>query len=239
MSGPATDNSGWLLGVDGCRGGWLVVRGRLSASLDWQDLAWSLEADGAAFVDGGLVAIDIPIGLSSVGPRACDQLARQRLGPRRSSVFPAPLRQTLEATSYAQACALSQAASGRKLSQQAYNLLGKIRQIDRLLHHNPERIARVHEVHPELAFAQWNGGEPMAQAKKAAAGAAQRLALMEPVFSELVAEIRSAVPRSLLASDDILDAIACLWSARRIALQQALVLGDERDLEGLWMRISA
>ena len=79
----------------------------------------------------------------------------------------------------------------------------------------------------------------MAQTKKTAAGAAQRLALMEPVFSELVAEIRSGVPRSLLASDDILDAIACLWSARRIALQQALVLGDERDLEGLWMRISA
>jgi predicted RNase H-like nuclease len=33
------------------------------------------------------VAVDIPIGLPATGPRSCDVEARQRLGPRRSSVF--------------------------------------------------------------------------------------------------------------------------------------------------------
>lgn len=230
---------GWLVGVDGCRAGWLVVRARLGPNAGWRDLSWSLQSDAAAFVDWGLVAIDMPMGLSSEGPRRCDQLARGLLGPRRSSVFPAPVRQALAATSYAEACALSQAASGRKLSKQAYNLLGKIRQLDQLLQEDPDRIGRVHEVHPELAFAQWNGGEPMAQAKKTAAGAAQRQALVEPWFPALVADIERAVPRSQLAIDDIRDALACLWSARRLALGEALVLGGDRDRQGLVMQICA
>ena len=227
------------MGVDGCRAGWLVVRGRLGPDGGWRDLSWSLEVEAVAFVDWGLVAIDMPIGLSAEGPRRCDQLARSLLGPRRSSVFPAPVRQALAARSYAEACALSQAACGRKLSQQAYNLMGKIRQLDQLLLQEPDRIARVYEVHPELAFAQWNGGVPMAQAKKTAAGAAQRQALVEASFPALVAEIAAAVPRSQLAIDDIRDALACLWSARRIALGEALELGGESDERGLWMRICA
>jgi predicted RNase H-like nuclease len=97
----------------------------------------------------------------------------------------------------------------------------------------------VHEVHPELAFAQWNGGEPMAQAKKTAAGSAQRRALVESELPGLVEQIRTSVSKSKLGDDDILDAIACLWSARRLRWKGALVLGGERDALGLPMRISA
>jgi predicted RNase H-like nuclease len=40
-----------------------------------------------------VIAVDIPIGLTEVGARACDEHARSELGqPRGSSVFPAPLR---------------------------------------------------------------------------------------------------------------------------------------------------
>ena len=230
---------GWLLGVDGCRGGWLVVGARLNPSGDFEQLSWSLELEAAGFIDADLVAIDMPMGLAAAGPRACDQQARALLGARRSSVFPTPVRAALGAVDYRDACDLSFAVSGRKLSKQAYNLLPKIRQLDQLLLANPQRSDRVHEVHPELAFCQWNGGEPMAQGKKTAAGAAQRQALVEAQFPGLAPRIRKGVAQSKLADDDILDAIACLWSARRLLRRDALVLGGERDGCGLPMRISA
>jgi predicted RNase H-like nuclease len=55
-----------------------------------------------ALASGGIVAagIDIPIGLTASGPRSCDLEARRLLGPRRSSVFPAPAREVLRAWSY-------------------------------------------------------------------------------------------------------------------------------------------
>ena len=228
-----------LLGVDGCRAGWLVVGARLDPSGEFGQLSWSLELEAASFIDADLVAIDMPMGLAADGPRPCDQQARALLGPRRSSVFPSPVRADLGAVDYREACDLSFAASGRKLSKQAYNLLPKIRQLDQLLLADPGRSDRVHEVHPELAFSQWNGGEPMAHAKKTAAGAAQRQALVEAQFPGLALKIRTGVAKSKLADDDILDAIACLWSARRLFRQGALVLGGERDGCGLPMRISA
>ena len=228
-----------LLGVDGCRAGWLVVSARLHPSGEFEQLSWSLELEAASFIDADLVAIDMPMGLAADGPRPCDQQARALLGPRRSSVFPSPVRAALGAVDYREACDLSFAASGRKLSKQAYNLLPKIRQLDQLLLADPGRSDRVHEVHPELAFSQWNGGEPIAQGKKTAAGAAQRQALVEAQFPGLALKIRTGVAKSQLADDDILDAIACLWSARRLFRQGALVLGGERDSCGLPMRISA
>ncbi len=228
-----------LLGVDGCRAGWLVVGARLDPSGEFEQLSWSLELEAASFIDADLVAIDMPMGLAADGPRPCDQQARALLGPRRSSVFPSPVRAALGAVDYREACDLSFAASGRKLSKQAYNLLPKIRQLDQLLLADPGRSDRVHEVHPELAFSQWNGGEPMAHGKKTAAGAAQRQALVEAQFPGLALKIRTGVAKSQLADDDILDAIACLWSARRLFRQGALVLGLERDGCGLPMRISA
>ncbi|MCP9808427.1 DUF429 domain-containing protein [Cyanobium sp. HWJ4-Hawea] len=228
-----------LIGVDGCRGGWLVVQ-----TTPPGQISWAIHAEAEAFIDQGgpelpLVAIDMPIGLAEAGPRPCDRLARQRLGPRRSSVFPAPVRAVLGAADYPDACGRSQAACGQKLSKQAYYLLPKIQQLDRLLRADPGRIDRVHEVHPELAFAQWNGGEPMAGAKRTAGGRAQRLALVEQLFPGVPGAIRSDFPRALLADDDILDALACLWSCRRIYEGTALALGGEIDGQGLPMRIQA
>ena len=40
----------------------------------------------------GALAIDIPIGIPEAGARPADREARALLGPRRNSVFPAPVR---------------------------------------------------------------------------------------------------------------------------------------------------
>ena len=121
-------------------------------------------------------AIDIPIGLAENGPRSCDREARRLLGPRRSSVFPAPVRAVLGATSYAQACAVSRAHCGKGLSKQLYNILGKIRAVDDVV--TPRLQAQLFESCPELSFALMNGGTPMRHTKRTRDGQAARVAVL-------------------------------------------------------------
>ena len=98
-------------GLDGCRAGWVLVTvpaddAAGAAVLDVSVVA-NLDTVRADLEAGRLVAaaIDIPIGLPSRVPRPCDREARRLLGPRRSSVFPAPVRSAVAVGTYAQSCA--------------------------------------------------------------------------------------------------------------------------------------
>src|SRR5690606_36134624 len=124
------------------------------------------------------VLIDIPIGLRENGSeeRLCDKEARRVLGrPRGSSVFPAPVRPVLGARDYAEACDRSFAVTGKRLSQQAYRICGKIGEVDGLLRRRPELRRVMREMHPEVAFWALNGGQPTAHSKKRPAGRQERL----------------------------------------------------------------
>src|SRR3712207_3159320 len=94
------------------------------------------------------------IGLSDDGVRACDVLARELLRPygAASSVFPTPVRAVLATDDYAEARALSRAATDppRAPSAQSFQLVKAIRSLDDVLGEPPAE--RVVEVHPELAF---------------------------------------------------------------------------------------
>ena len=98
-----------VLGVDGWRGAWVGARldGRSVELLDLRRMA-----DVLAVPDVEVVGIDMPIGLSDNGVRACDVAARDRLRPfgAASSVFPTPVRAVLATDDYAEARALSRAA---------------------------------------------------------------------------------------------------------------------------------
>jgi predicted RNase H-like nuclease len=209
-----------VLGVDGCPGGWI------GALVTATSVTWLLLPDVAAVlaVPAAAVGIDIPIGLPSVGPRACDVLARHRIGPRRSSVFPAPVRAVLAATSYAEACALSRSASGRALSKQAWFLVPRIDDADAAIDDHD----RVVEVHPEVVFAQLAGVLPP---KKDPAGQQARAAALAEVMPAWPPPPRPA------RMDDALDALACARTARRWLTGDAETLGGERDERGIPMRI--
>ena len=206
-----------VAGADGCSAGWVLVRARP----DGAGLEARLCADVRALLDAceGVTAIgiDIPIGLAADGPRAADTAARAVLGPRRSSVFPAPVRAVLEARDYADAARRSRAAQGKSLSQQAFHLLPKIREVDATLRASAADAARVHEVHPEVSWRCWNGGRPMAYPKRTPEGRAERLALAEAWQPGAFAAARAAIAPRDAADDDLLDAIAACWSAARIA----------------------
>ena len=217
-----------VLGVDGWRGAWVgaLLHGRSVTLLALPDVAGVL-----AVPDVGVVAIDMPIGLSDDGPRACDVEARRLLGRAGSSVFPAPLRCVLGATDYADACRLSVEASRKALSRQAWNLVPAIRALDDALGEPaPDRVV---EVHPELSFRALTSD--VADPKITARGTMQRLAGMRRVMDvdAALAEAPAGVPMV-----DALDACAAAWSAQRIADGIAECVGDGRtDARGRPMRI--
>jgi predicted RNase H-like nuclease len=167
---------------------------------------------------GGVVAVDMPIGLPDEGRRSCDAEARRMLGPRRSSVFPVPVRSALAATSFA-------AVTG--LSIQGWHLVPKIREVDACWE------PRVREVSPELSLAVV-AGEPMVHPKRTAEGRAERLAVLGAAFPDLTLSVRGA------SGHDVLDAHACLLTARRIDRGEAVELGDGAvDALGRPMRVWA
>jgi predicted RNase H-like nuclease len=228
-----------VAGIDGAPGGWVVVTVGDDGN-DAADVRLVPDLLGVmAQIDAGTLAaaaIDIPIGLAADGARRADVEARQRLGPRRSSVFPAPVRSVLAATTYEEACSLSRAACGKAISKQLFNILPKIREVDALV--TPQRQRRLLEMSPELSLAVL-AGAPMAHPKTAPAGRAERIDALGRVFGpEEIERHLSAAPRGA-QRDDILDAFAGAWTARRHAAAQHLQLGGDVDARGLRMEVIA
>jgi predicted RNase H-like nuclease len=203
-------------GVDGCPGGWICIERDTITG----DIFGEVFSSTSELIERGrdlaVVTIDIPIGLTEAEPRECDRQARRLLTSRRgSSVFPAPVRAALEAPGYLEACELSAAACGKRLSKQAHAIMWRIREVDAILRSEPGLRSRVREIHPEVCFYAW-AGHPMQHRKRTAEGRAERLALVEEHFRGAFDAIRREIPPRQAADDDILDAFAALWTAERI-----------------------
>ena len=221
-----------VLGVDGWRGRWV------GALLDGRTVALRELADVAAVLavpDVELIAIDMPIGLSENGARAGDVSAAARLKGRggAGSVFLTPVRAVLATDDYAEARALSRAATDppRAPSAQAFQLVKAIRQLDDALGDPP--TDRVVEIHPELAFRALDRG--VSDRKGSARGTVQRLRALRPVMDveEAMARAPAGIPMI-----DALDACAAAWSAQRLALGRGECVGDgSTDRRGRPMRI--
>lgn len=245
------------LGVDGCPCGWVAVGARPAPgcgedadlnqdgtprwSLSWQ-LVPSLDALLASRMgeDAAMIVLDVPIGLSEGPPRACDRAARGVLGSkRRASVFTAPMRPALGATSQAEATRIGRVIrEGGGMSAQAWNIVPKIEEADAVM--TPARQGRLREGHPEVAFARM-AGAPMTAAKKTRAGAAARrdlLAARGADVTALLAAVRTAHPKRAVADDDVVDAAVLALTGQDALAGEAWHLGGgERDARGLEMEI--
>ncbi|WP_373069632.1 DUF429 domain-containing protein [Gemmatimonas sp.] len=166
----------------------------------------------------GAIGIDIPIGHVAVGRRRADTEARAFIGPRRSSVFPAPPTEVLTAGSYEDANATLTSLGLPKLSQQAWALIPKIVEAAALA----ESDDRVFEAHPEVSFCEL-AGHPLAWSKKSWNGLLLRRRLLADagiVLPDVIPEVAGAV------ADDVVDAAVVAWTARRIARGTARTLPD-------------
>jgi predicted RNase H-like nuclease len=221
-----------VAGVDGCRDGWVIAQADADdgALIDVAVVPSFVEVARLLDHDVEMIAVDMPIGLPEAGARACDREARRLLGPRRSTVFPAPPRALLDSTDYHHALARKRAIDGSGLSKQTYFLLPKIAEIDAAL--TPVGQESVVEAHPELAFLRLMGTPLLS--KHTDAGLQQRLDLVEQVLHDQ--QVPLARPARI---DDVLDAIVLTVTARALLSGTAQRLGDgARDARGLAMEIA-
>ena len=171
-----------VIGVDGCRSGWLAVRSQSKCECECEIRVLRTIREVWTWSGGeALILIDVPVGLSDSGKRLCDSEARRRLGfPRNTSVFSPPVRRALFACGWRDAADVNERFTGRRISQQAWGIAPKIREVDEFLRANPQRQGRFREVHPELLFWSLNGQRAMRMPKRQTAGRAERLACRAP-----------------------------------------------------------
>lgn len=211
-----------VAGVDGVPGGWVVAR--LADRVRWtvcRDAAAVLAATAGC----AAVGVDIPLGLPRAGARrACDTATAAALGRARAAVFACPPREVLAEPTYEGACAAARRLTGRAISLQSFHIGPKIREWDALA----DRPAHVVEVHPELALRRMAPDVDFAP-KKTARGAGQRIAALARGLD--VVDALADLPAGARL-DDVLDALAATWSARRVADGTAERLGEEADDRG-------
>jgi predicted RNase H-like nuclease len=218
-----------IAGVDGCKGGWIAA---IDGGNDRTEIRLFSTFSEVLTQGFSLIVIDIPIGLLPSGIRQCDSLARRRLGPRHSCVFTAPIRPVLTASDRSEASKIWLGVEGKACTEQLFNILHKIREVDRVM--TPALQRRVREGHPEVSFAMMNGGEPLLKGKKFRDGREERIRLLLKYFSNVQTRPdKSSLLKS--KSDDILDAYACLWTARRISQgkEESLPEVPQHDERGL------
>jgi predicted RNase H-like nuclease len=208
-----------VTGIDGCRSGWIAVMLCFPAGKD-QPAPDGVRVRTASTLDGlgieGVTGIDMPLGLLADGWRTADALARRVLGVRGASVFAIPPRPVWAAPDYPAANRRCRDLTGRGMSAQAWALRRKLLEADSFRRGCGDGI---YEVHPELSFAGL-AGAPLVESKHRAAGLARRRELLERAGIALPQRVPGA------AEDDLLDAAAVAWSARRIAAGTARVLPD-------------
>ena len=216
-----------MVGVDACRRGWVFLRlvdGAFESARFYKRFSDGVEVS----TDVEVIGVDIPIGYppKPATRRLADCKACEMVGPLRSTVFPAPHPDLLE-QSWDDARKMSWDRFGRGLSKQSYDLKEKIIQVEEVVADDN----RVYEVHPEVCFVAI-AGRHLEYFKKTWNGHNERRALL--------ADRGIEIPNMLdngrrFGADDILDAAAAAWSARRIALKQAIALPravEEYDVSG-------
>jgi predicted RNase H-like nuclease len=234
------------MGVDGCRAGWFYAG--LSEDTVWTiGLATTVSALLQGVPAAKLILIDMPIGLRESGreARCCDIAARKVLGrPRAASVFPVPVRPALQGKVYQEASAINRRLTGRGMTRQAWGIVSRLRELDRLMRHAGHAghaRAAVREAHPEVCFWALNGGHAMQHNKKTPEGQLEREAVLTryvPFTPEVLADAGARYRRAQLGWDDMLDALVLAVTARHgLGALHTLPVKPEVDAVGLPMEI--
>ncbi|ELY38235.1 DUF429 domain-containing protein [Natronorubrum tibetense] len=170
------------------------------------------------------ILVDIPIGLAEETRRQCDEAARLVLGESRSSVFYTPVRDAVYEDEYETAGDRNEAATGNRISTQAYHICPAIREVDGLLRELEDPRETVRESHPEVCFAAL-AGESGLPGKATEEGLERRRELLEArvddaldleSFEREYIDDRPVHARRLRAGnrDDLLDAFVLAVTAR-------------------------
>jgi predicted RNase H-like nuclease len=188
------------------------------------------------------IAVPVPVGLHERGeePRPPERLSRELLGPRRSAVYDAPVREATRKQRYQTASRVNERKAGRGLAREAFEDSAAVAEVDELLSAIPEARPVVVETHPELCFRAFRG-EPLEYDGRTAAGYAERLRTLAgfdpdaPV--DLVAAAEATGGHEVTVAD-VLDATALALTVRPGPGElRSLPEDPPNDSEGLPMRM--
>ena len=209
-----------IFGIDGCKFGWVVAEERTKGDLSIR-LIKDLNDLESISSQKSIAGIDIPLAIHEKGFRMADAEARTLLKSRSSTIFSAPALETLHSDNYTAACEINESICGKKISKQSWFLFSKIKEA-RKIFCKPNKKIKLYEVHPELSFMAMNGMRVIELGKKTDEGFKIRHKLVKKLFPKFdFDKIRANFKRSDVADDDILDAIAVLWSTQKIIANMA------------------
>lgn len=225
------------VGVDWSSGAWVAVQYSDVDETPTVEVHDQIRTVWEAYEDTAKrIVVDVPIGLctslkSDDCPcvkedgelsRACDDLARDVIGPRSSSVFTAPAREATklaadEETEYTKVSETNKDLTGKGLMRQAANISKGIVEVEQLLLDGSGNPGVLVEGHPEVCFRAFNETD-LQHSKKTAPGVCERLSALENVteytkgdWRPLANELRNEDRRVQL--DDLLDALALALTA--------------------------
>lgn len=202
-----------VVGVDGCKKGWVAAAWNTGKHTIDLAVHSTFAEVIAAYPRAKAIGVDIPIGLIECG-RAVDREARAVLRCRKSSVFPAPDPRIVRLDDYHTANETLKRICGKGVSAQAFGIFRKVAEVNALM--TPEMQNLIVEVHPEVSFWAMNGYEEICPPKREPLGHRARLDLLratltisENEWDKVTRGVRGA------QRDDMLDALASAWTARR------------------------
>lgn len=227
------------IGIDGCKGGWVVV----SISNSGFEIK-IIESISEVLNHNGCdsVLVDMPIGLpQSTDDVRPDAVVRTMLKGKASSIFSTPCRQAVFADTYSEANEINRQVLGKGLSKQSYAICGKIKEIDEFLCNNPQYKNRLLESHPELCFAKLNLGVPIYENKHTYEGIRKRIELLSQYYDktkEILAYVNND-KKLKNCLDDVIDAL-CLAVTGMIDLENGFKTIPENpmmDKQGILMQM--
>ena len=199
------------IGLDGFSKGWVAV------VIDGDMRAISFHADVTEALRDPFdrAGIDIPIGMTDDGERACDLLARAALKPHASRVFTGARRWLWQDFRDPDKANREAARRGQKrVSRQLWHLGPKIMEVDAFV--RAHRRHDIREVHPELVFLRLNGGKPLAPKKSEEGDTLRRRLLKRDGFREIDRWLTQRIGTGA-KRDDVLDACAVAIAVREPA----------------------
>jgi predicted RNase H-like nuclease len=224
-----------LAGVEPCPGGWLVAPGNLQGITVSPQPGYVLSslADVLDYRPSfSVVALHAPVGLMDEPDerRLCDRTARDLLGVRAGAAVPAPSRPLLDARTFDEAKEIDPS-----LDIVRWRSLPKA--VEAIREVQSWRQRAVWEVNPELAFRQMNDGEVLSYGRRSVLGLQERRRLLETKLPGTERVLR-ARPKGV-REGKLLDALADLWTARRVMARAITRLADPPawDNDGVRMDI--
>lgn len=228
-----------LIGIDGCKYGWVAVSLNCSSANLFKSLADLIRF----YPENSMFMIDMPVGLANVDltERNCEMLTRKILSKKRKpSLFSVPCREAIYASSYEEANQINKEIINKGISKQSWGIVPKIREVDQLLQSNRSLVDKIKESHPEVAFHFLNNHQSMEFNKKTDEGQQERLQVLsnysdkaEMIYHNSMRNFR----RKHVSADDILDSICLAVTLEEMVNSGSSFETNNLDILGIPMKI--